>query len=331
MQRNAVSTKETPASANAMSWSPLLNRSAGLLQRKCGCGGTPGPTGECEACRNKRLQRKSRNSGLRTKNESSVLPIVHEVLRSPSRPLDAETRTFMKPRFGHDFSNVRVHADARAAESERAEGRRHDFAAVGVERKDGVVHGPAGTANHWDECPASWRPKANAAQGLGASWVDNVVNGLSSVLALPQPIPKPVETLLLKHFHTSFNKDIGTIVGRYKKIQTAIHSSLNFECETTCDANVLAYVYSTWTDLHLCPYWFNSAFDLQAATVIHEIAHDIVGADDNAYEWQTAKYVGMSVSDAMNNADSFGHFAWDASKPPPAPPPPPRGSTPKGP
>ncbi|MGB9632210.1 MAG: DUF4157 domain-containing protein [Chloroflexaceae bacterium] len=47
-------------------------------------------------------------------------PIVHEVLRSPGQPLDAETRAFMEPRFGHDFSRVRVHTDARAAESARA-------------------------------------------------------------------------------------------------------------------------------------------------------------------------------------------------------------------
>src|SRR6478752_1439777 len=35
-------------------------------------------------------------------------PIVHEVLRSPGQPLDGATRSFMEPRFGHDFSNVRV-------------------------------------------------------------------------------------------------------------------------------------------------------------------------------------------------------------------------------
>jgi len=44
---------------------------------------------------------------------------VHEVLRSPGQPLDADTRAFMEPRFGHDFSRVRVHADSRAAESAR--------------------------------------------------------------------------------------------------------------------------------------------------------------------------------------------------------------------
>jgi hypothetical protein len=46
--------------------------------------------------------------------------IVHEVLRSPGQPLDAETRAHFEPRFGHDFGKVRVHADAQAAVSARA-------------------------------------------------------------------------------------------------------------------------------------------------------------------------------------------------------------------
>ncbi|MEK6337411.1 MAG: DUF4157 domain-containing protein [Acidobacteriota bacterium] len=48
---------------------------------------------------------------------SEVPPIVHDVLRSPGQPLDASMRAFMEPRLGHDFSQVRVHTDTRAAES----------------------------------------------------------------------------------------------------------------------------------------------------------------------------------------------------------------------
>lgn len=88
--------------------------SPGTLQRKCACGGTPGPSGECAECRKKRLQRKATRMG-----SSTVPPIVHEVLRSPGQPLDAATRSFMEPRLGHDFSRVRVHADSKAAESAR--------------------------------------------------------------------------------------------------------------------------------------------------------------------------------------------------------------------
>jgi len=46
--------------------------------------------------------------------------LVHNVLRSPGQPLDPDTRAYMEPRFGHDFGNVRVHADARANESSTA-------------------------------------------------------------------------------------------------------------------------------------------------------------------------------------------------------------------
>jgi outer membrane protein OmpA-like peptidoglycan-associated protein len=47
-------------------------------------------------------------------------PIVDEVLAAPGHDLDAGTRGFMESRFGEDFSEVRVHSDAKAAESARA-------------------------------------------------------------------------------------------------------------------------------------------------------------------------------------------------------------------
>jgi Domain of unknown function (DUF4157) len=41
-------------------------------------------------------------------------------LRSPGQPLDPSTRSFMEPRFGRDFSNVRVHTDPAATASARS-------------------------------------------------------------------------------------------------------------------------------------------------------------------------------------------------------------------
>jgi hypothetical protein len=96
-----------------------------LLQRKCACGGTPGLTGECEECRKKKLQRKVCDSEAATQPPTfnsqpfAVPPIVHEVLRSPGQPLDAATRRIMEPRFGHDFSQVRVHSGRAAEQSAR--------------------------------------------------------------------------------------------------------------------------------------------------------------------------------------------------------------------
>lgn len=57
-------------------------------------------------------------------NETISSPLMGEVLRSSGQPLDAATRSFMEPRFGHDFSRVRVHTDAAAAQSAREVGAR---------------------------------------------------------------------------------------------------------------------------------------------------------------------------------------------------------------
>jgi len=48
--------------------------------------------------------------------------IVHETLRSPGQPLDRQTRASMESRFGYDLSRVRLHTDAKSAESARAVG-----------------------------------------------------------------------------------------------------------------------------------------------------------------------------------------------------------------
>lgn len=61
------------------------------------------------------VQRRVNGSG--TGGVGTAPPIVHNVLNSPGRPLGAATRAFFEPRFGHDFSNVRIHADAKAADS----------------------------------------------------------------------------------------------------------------------------------------------------------------------------------------------------------------------
>ena len=48
-----LQTQLKPASTLMSSSFTAVRR--GLLQRKCDCGGTPGPSGECEDCRKKPL------------------------------------------------------------------------------------------------------------------------------------------------------------------------------------------------------------------------------------------------------------------------------------
>lgn len=111
--------KATPFKKNTTM--TLMPMPTGMLQRKCACGNhTLG--GECESCgkKNLSLQRKAPNSRLSTQHSDAVPSIVHDVLRSPGQPLDPATRAFFEPHFGHDFSQVRVHTDAKAGESAHA-------------------------------------------------------------------------------------------------------------------------------------------------------------------------------------------------------------------
>ncbi len=102
---------------------PLPPGRGAVLQRKCACGGTPGPTGECAECRKKReegiLQRRAGQSSAAMSRSTSVASSVRETLRSSVTPLDPATRENLEPRFGYDFSQVRIHTDAKAAGSAR--------------------------------------------------------------------------------------------------------------------------------------------------------------------------------------------------------------------
>lgn len=73
------------------------------LQRKCS---------HCEE--EDKVQRKE------TGDTSSIAPAsVHQTLGNSGQPLSAESRSFFEPRFGQDFSGVRIHTDGGAAESAR--------------------------------------------------------------------------------------------------------------------------------------------------------------------------------------------------------------------
>jgi hypothetical protein len=49
---------------------------------------------------------------------------VRDTLRRPGQPLDAQARKFFEPRFGFDFSKVRIHSDDKASESALSLGAR---------------------------------------------------------------------------------------------------------------------------------------------------------------------------------------------------------------
>jgi outer membrane protein OmpA-like peptidoglycan-associated protein len=72
---------------------------------------------KCAECEDEEKLRKKAAGRQATSSEAPAS--VHGVLRAPGQPLDAATRGFMEPRFGQDFSGVRVHTDATAVQSAR--------------------------------------------------------------------------------------------------------------------------------------------------------------------------------------------------------------------
>lgn len=129
-QRSAVQPQKIPT--------PALSRMDGsILQRKCACGGMPGPDGECAECRRKRLALQARSTS--PTRLAEVPSIVHEVLRSPGQPLDQATRAFMEPHFGHDFSQVRVYTDAQVANQITGSDKRTFALFSNKEKSDGSI------------------------------------------------------------------------------------------------------------------------------------------------------------------------------------------------
>ena len=86
------------------------------VSRACACGGS------CRGCRGQGDKDKRVQAKLVSGNDTGCAeapPSVHEILRSAGRPLDGATRSFMEPRFGYDFSRVRVHSGSIAERSAR--------------------------------------------------------------------------------------------------------------------------------------------------------------------------------------------------------------------
>ena len=116
--RVAEHVMRMPIHANSR---PMPARAERGVQRKCACGGS------CDECKKEdsstdhtKVQRKT--SGASDAGLGTVPSAVHQVLQSPGQPLGGEIRSFLEPRFGHDFSRVRVHTEAAAAQSARAVG-----------------------------------------------------------------------------------------------------------------------------------------------------------------------------------------------------------------
>jgi hypothetical protein len=120
---------------------PALSPAAGAgVQRKCSCGAGGGDHEPCEECKGK--AQKKDLEGVPVSRPGDPLEMeadraAEQILRMPDSqsrsgpeaggssgssggPLPQSLREFFEPRFGRDFSGVRVHSDGRAAQMARS-------------------------------------------------------------------------------------------------------------------------------------------------------------------------------------------------------------------
>ncbi|MBV9270747.1 MAG: DUF4157 domain-containing protein [Candidatus Eremiobacteraeota bacterium] len=90
-----ISRNDDPLELEADRVSRAILTGGSVLQRECG------ESCPCEACA----------------NGDKATELVEQVVSTAGKPLAAEDRAFFEPRFGYDFSNVRIHDDAQAAQS----------------------------------------------------------------------------------------------------------------------------------------------------------------------------------------------------------------------
>lgn len=243
---------------------------------------------------------------------NTVPPIVHEVLSTPGQPLDTQTRAFMEPRFGYDFSKVRVHVDERAAESARAVNALAYTVGQNVVFRMGqyapttksgqhilaheLVHVVQQNARSNFQMPGQIIQRLeiqDCFDQLHEDWVRYEHNLAYSMLSYGYsmgfwPSNPRVKAAFWRHFKIApESPDFQHI---YYHVLNVLYTILQasqravYECESNeelftpwlegwCGPGVIA---TSLTNIHLClPWWnrLNSSLELAAATLIHEWAH----------------------------------------------------------
>ena len=116
VQRQAEPLEDEEEEEETLQTKPLAEQITPLVQSQAE------PMEEEEEEEEELVQRKKNIDSIKSlkQKQLKVPSVVHEVLNAPGQQLDRETRDFMESRFGHDFSQVRVHTDTKAAESSKA-------------------------------------------------------------------------------------------------------------------------------------------------------------------------------------------------------------------
>ena len=272
---------------------------------------------------------------------------VASALRSPGRPLDAGSRAFFEPRFGHDFSSVRVHADESAQRSAQDLSARAytfgddivfaagEFAPATTEGRRLLAHelahvvqqsaaAPAGIVRRWtiEACEPSQTLYAEEA----VQWAIDDLSRVLKMVADPTNDSAWRDALWL-----AFRDDSDATAELVKTNLAVMRQSLpsaTLICMTGCKPDVYAKGDSDARLIYMCMPAFVEKLQTrqQGRTLIHEAAHAFLNLDDTGYfniasceetprmdkaaEPKDSGTAGDNPKDRRNNADSYGCLTY---------------------
>jgi hypothetical protein len=235
--------------------------------QRCSCAASSSSGGDCDECKSKAMQLQRSSTAALPGSEAP--PIVHDVLRSPGQPLDKTTRSFMEPRFGRDFSDVRVHTDVTAAASAQAVnalaytagkdivfrsgqyaptthfGQKliaHELSHVMQQSDSRPEPTRAVRSEHSSPAPVRMRLQrfTGCTRGQDASIerarkhaMEKVRAAIVAVTAVGLGVPTATQAgAFRRHFGTLVAADVGTVLGRFINILARLANTANFQCDT---------------------------------------------------------------------------------------------------
>ena len=266
---------------------------------------------------------------------------VDRVLSSSGSPLDLALRQDMEHRFGHDFSQVRVHTDATAEQSAQ------DVSALAYTVGNNIVFGAGqfAPATHEGRQLLAHELVHTVQQGQGvrrnviqrrsgcSSGQDTIISddharartmlsdAISTVSSYDGSSPTKVFNALSTHFHGATSNAFATWINVNLRFLWSLTWMAGYECYTggllgrnwACSSpNELATTF--WcvpaVDIRLCPPYFGASPTERSTTMIHEWIHKYGCNFDLGYEHEPDYPTNLTVTQLLN-ADSFSSFIRD--------------------
>jgi len=175
----------------------------------------------------------------------------------------------------------------------------------------------AGTG--WQGCAADRIGQLNSELADAVSWVDEAITDLQTA-----PLPAHTRGALGRYLSTDPADISGTIAPTLQQMLTELQGGpVNFQCQTQAQCDALhSPGHPAWSTIPitLCDDYFTWAAVLvggssvRSGLLIHEVGHHAgLGGDTYEFTWP---FPGLSVTDRLQNADSFvafvvtNHYSW---------------------